>query len=149
MAGGTLQGSLKGAPLRCSLDGALYSRCGLLVTGETIGSTYDFSGEGIGKAMETGMLAAQALIESSTHKLDDTATRQLYESSLLALKPRFELYRKASRVNAHPWLADLVIWRARRSERILRRMSSVLEETGNPGNLISVRGLAKLFLPIR
>jgi hypothetical protein len=65
------------------------------------------------------------------------------------LKPRFELYRKASRVNAHPWLADLVIWRAQRSERILRRMSGVLEETGNPGNLLSVRGIAKLFLPIR
>ncbi len=149
MDGGTVQGALKGAPLRCSLDGALYSRAGLLATGEAIGSTYDFSGEGIGKAMETGMLAAQALIKARAQNLDDTATRQHYEASLLALKPRFELYRKASRVNAHPWLADLVIWRAQRSERILRRMSGVLEETGNPGNLVSVRGLAKLFLPIR
>ncbi len=149
MAGGSLQGGLKGAPLRCSLDGALYSRAGLLATGEAIGSTYDFSGEGIGKAMETGMLAAQALIKARAQNLDDTATRRHYEASLLALKPRFELYRKASRVNAHPWLADLVIWRAQRSARILRRMSGVLEETGNPGNLVSVRGIAKLFLPIR
>ena len=52
-------------------------------------------------------------------------------------------------MNAHPWLADLVIWRARNSPRILRRMSGVLEETANPGNLVSARGLAKLFLPIR
>ena len=35
-----------------------------------------------------------------------------------------------------------------RSPRILRRMEGVLEETGNPGNLVSLRGLTKLFLPI-
>ena len=54
----------------------------------------------------------------------------------------------ANRVNEHPWLADLVIWRARRSPRILRRMSAVLEEQGNPGNLVSLRGIVRLFVPI-
>ncbi len=149
MAGGTPLGELKGAPLRCSLDGALYSRAGLLASGEAIGSTYDFSGEGIGKAMQTGMLAAAALVKGHEQRLGDGAVRDDYEAEIRALQPRFELYRKASRVNAHPWLADLVIWRARHSERILRRMSGVLEETANPGNLVSARGIAKLFLPIR
>lgn len=149
MAGGTMAGELKGAPLRCSLDGALYSRAGMLATGEAIGSTYDFSGEGIGKAMQTGMLAAAAIARGHAQRLADAAVRDDYEASIRALQPRFELYRKASRVNAHPWLADLVIWRARNSERILRRMSGVLEETANPGNLVSARGIAKLFLPIR
>ncbi|HSQ72594.1 MAG TPA: FAD-dependent oxidoreductase, partial [Rubrivivax sp.] len=50
MAGGELQGDFKGAPLRCSLRGARWSRPGLLVAGEAAGSTYAFSGEGIGKA---------------------------------------------------------------------------------------------------
>jgi flavin-dependent dehydrogenase len=149
MASGTLVGELKGAPLRCSLDGALYSRAGMLATGEAIGSTYDFSGEGIGKAMETGMLAARAILEGRGQPDADAAVRGAYDAALRALQPRFELYRKASRVNAHPWLADLVIWRARNSPRVLRRMSGVLEETANPGNLVSVRGIAKLFLPIR
>jgi geranylgeranyl reductase family protein len=149
MATGTPLGDLKGAPLRCSLDGALYSRAGLLATGEAIGSTYDFSGEGIGKAMQTGMLAAAAVVKGHEQRLPDAAVRDEYEAALRALQPRFELYRKASRVNAHPWLADLVIWRARNSPRILRRMSGVLEETANPGNLVSARGIAKLFLPIR
>jgi flavin-dependent dehydrogenase len=149
MATGTPQGELKGAPLRCSLDGALYSRAGMLATGEAIGSTYDFSGEGIGKAMQTGMLAAASVIKGREQQLADAAVRADYEEGLRALQPRFELYRKASRVNAHPWLADLVIWRARKSPRILRRMSGVLEETANPGNLVSARGIAKLFLPIR
>ena len=149
MATGTALGELKGAPLRCSLDGALYSRAGMLATGEAIGSTYDFSGEGIGKAMQTGMLAAASIVKGREQQLADAAVRADYEAALRALQPRFELYRKASRVNAHPWLADLVIWRARNSPRILRRMSGVLEETANPGNLVSARGLAKLFLPIR
>jgi hypothetical protein len=44
---------------------------------------------------------------------------------------------------------DLLIWRARRSARQLRRMSGVLEETSNPGNLFSLRGLGKVIFPPR
>jgi geranylgeranyl reductase family protein len=149
MAGGTLVGELKGAPLRCSLTGARFGRPGLLVTGEAAGSTYSFTGEGIGKALETGMLAAQALIDARAAGDDEAATVRRHEQALLALKPRFDLYERANQVNHHPWLADLVIWRARKSPRILRRMAGVLDETGNPGNLVSLRGIARLFLPIR
>ncbi|OYV01161.1 MAG: geranylgeranyl reductase [Burkholderiales bacterium PBB5] len=149
LAGGQWLGPLKGAPLRCSLAGARYSRPGLLATGEAAGSTYAFSGEGIGKALETGLLAAQALVEAARQPEPEAATRARYEAALAALKPRFDLYERANRVNNHPWLADLLIWRANKSPRILRRMAGVLEETGNPGNLVSVRGLAKLFVPLR
>lgn len=139
--GGSWVGELKGAPLRCSLQGARWSRPGLLATGEAIGSTYAFTGEGIGKAMQTGMLAAAALLAS-----DDAAQVQAhYASALRELKPRFDLYQRAEQVNRHPWLTDLVVWRARKSERILKRMSGVLEETQNPGRLFSVRGVRKLL----
>ena len=151
MAGGRVLGEFKGAPLRCSLAGARFSRPGLLVTGEAAGSTYAFTGEGIGKAMETGLLAAEALIaqaEGAGEQAED-AVRLRYETSLRALKPRFDLYERANKVNEHPWLTDLLIWRANRSTRILRRMQGVLEETGNPGNLVSLRGLSRLLLPIR
>ncbi len=147
--GGRLLGDLKGAPLRCSLAGAAYTRAGLLATGEAIGSTYAFTGEGIGKAMETGLLAAEALLHARMSGEDDAATRSRYEAAVLALKPRFDLYERANRINDHPWLADLLIWRANRSPRILKRMCGVLEETNNPGNLLSVRGITRLFLPIR
>jgi menaquinone-9 beta-reductase len=146
MQDGALLGDLKGAPLRCSLEGARYTRPGLLATGEALGSTYAFTGEGIGKAMETGLLAAQALLATG---VDDDACRAKYEAELRALKPRFDLYEKANRVNEHPWLADLLIWRANRSARIRQRMEGVLEETNNPGNLVTLRGLTRLFLPIR
>ncbi|NRF66313.1 FAD-dependent monooxygenase [Aquincola sp. S2] len=144
LAGGTWLGAMKGAPLRCSLDGAKLARPGLLVTGEAAGSTYAFTGEGIGKALETGLLAADALLADDI----DDALMARYQTSIAALKPRFDLYERANRVNDHPWLADLLIWRANHSPRILRRMEGVLEETGNPGHLVSLRGLTKLFLPI-
>jgi geranylgeranyl reductase family protein len=137
MHGGTLLGPMKGAPLRCSLAGARLTRPGLLVTGEAAGSTYSFTGEGIGKALETGIHAAEALLAGS----DDAEVRADYERRLHALKPRFDLYQRANLVNRQPWLADFLIWRAKRSPRIVRRMSGVLDETSNPGNLVSVKGL--------
>jgi menaquinone-9 beta-reductase len=141
--GGTLLGDLKGAPLRCSLRGARWSRPGLVATGEAVGSTYAFTGEGIGKALETGMLAAEAVLAQG---IDEAAARARYEAALHALQPRFDLYEQAAHVNHRPWLADLVIWRAQKSQRILRRMSGVLDETQNPGRLLSWRGISKLVM---
>jgi geranylgeranyl reductase family protein len=133
---------LKGAPLRCSLEGARLAAPGLLVTGEAAGSTYAFTGEGIGKAMETGMHAADAILASN----DDAVVRADYEARVLALKPRFDLYEEANRANAHPWLIDLLVWSARRSPRRVERMAGVLEETHIPTDAVTVRGvLRRLF----
>ncbi len=142
--------ALKGAPLRCSLLGARWSRDGLLVAGEAAGSTYAFSGEGIGKALESGLLAADAMLASARQtagrvSVDDAAIRPRYEASLLGLKPKFDLYERASLVNQYPWLADLVIWRANKSARIMARMSAVIEEKQNPGFLLTFRGMRKLL----
>ena len=177
--GGTPLGDsgLKGAPLRCTLAGARLGRPGLLATGEAIGSTYDFTGEGIGKALQTGLLAARVVLESrgiaataSSTRLPDAGRAEVpgspqarlagaadspasdaavlarYGAAIGALRPQFELYAKANRVNSQPWLADLVIWRAQRSERLRRRMTGVLEETTNPGHLLTLKGLWKLMM---
>ena len=149
MQGGTSLGPMKGAPLRCTLEGARYTRPGLLVIGEAAGSTYSFTGEGIGKAFETGIHAAEAVLAGGAKPEADTAVRADYEARLLALKPRFDLYQRANVVNRHPWLADVLIWRANKSPRIMRRMSGVLNETSNPGNLVSVKGFTRLFLDRR
>jgi geranylgeranyl reductase family protein len=143
MAAGTPQGKLEGAPLRCSLVGSRWSRAGLLAAGEAIGSTYAFSGEGIGKALETGLLAAETLL--AARREDDAAVRARYEAGLAAIKPKFDLYETASHVNHRPWLTDLVVWRANKSERIRARMAGVLEETQNPGRLLSWKGITKLM----
>jgi len=142
MEGGTPLGPMKGAPLRCTLEGARFTRPGLIVAGEAAGSTYSFTGEGIGKAMETGMLAAEAILAGAP----EVQVRAGYEARLLALKPRFDLYQRANSVNRHPWLADLLIWRAKKNPRLVQRMSGVLNETSNPGNLVSFKGFHRLFV---
>jgi menaquinone-9 beta-reductase len=162
VASGTWTGSLKGAPLRCSLQGARFGEPGLLATGEAAGSTYAFTGEGIGKAMETGILAAEALAGrlaaralsdpalpevTDQAKAQDVACVQQYTNALQALKPRFDLYARADKVHDWPWLIDLLVWRAKRSPAILQRMSNVIEERSAPGNLVSVRGVARLLWP--
>ena len=67
------------------------------------------------------------------------------QTAIEALRPRFEIYERASSVNERPWLVDLLVWSAKRSPRRLARMSGVLEETHAPTNLISARSFARLL----
>ena len=86
------------------------------------------------------------MLQGRTQGLEEAAVRAQYEAGLRALKPKFLLYARANRVNAAPWLADLLIWRANKSPRLLARMSGVLNETSNPGNLLTLKGFKRLFL---
>jgi len=143
--GGGRGGGVKGGPLRVGWEGARFSRPGLRVCGEAAGSTYAFTGEGIGKALQTGILAARSVIEGQAGGLSDAQVRAVFEAGLNELKPRFQMYQRANLVNRQPWLADLVVWRAGRSARIRRRLSGLLDETSNPGHLWTARGVFKLF----
>jgi flavin-dependent dehydrogenase len=143
---------LKGAPLRCSLEGARLEAPGVLVTGEAAGSTYAFTGEGIGKAMETALHAAEAILAqpaNDTSAATDAAIRADYAARVLSLKPRFDLYEEANRANAHPWLIDLLVWSARRSPRRVQRMAGVLEETHIPTDAVTVRGVLRRLVDWR
>ncbi len=144
MREGSVRSELKGAPLRCDLSGAKWTRPGLLVVGEAAGGTYSFTGEGIGKAMETGLAAAEALL-ASPGAGSDADTRARYESALQGLLPRYRSYRQAGSFNRHPWLADLVIWRARHSPLIQAKLADVLNERRLPGGLFTWRALRNLI----
>jgi menaquinone-9 beta-reductase len=138
MREGEVLGELKGAPLRCDLDGSQWEAPGVLVTGDAAGATYAFTGEGIGKALETGIAAAESIATAAD---EDKAVMADYRRRLDALRPRFAMYRKAASFNRHPVLISLVIWRARRSERIVARLSDILNERRMPGSLLSWRGI--------
>jgi flavin-dependent dehydrogenase len=150
---GTFMGELKGAPLRCSLEGAKPASPGLLIAGEAVGSTYALTGEGIGKAMETGIMAAQAIVgaqsdtkaESQTHMQTDTLTISQYEHALQTLTPKFDIYRRANIINRMPSLIDLAIKRGNKSPKLVRRMSLVLEEKANPARLFTAKGAWKFL----
>ena len=148
--GGAWVGRLEGAPLRSSLQGARCAAPGILVAGEAAGSTYSFTGEGIGKAMETGLLAAEALLAARARAeaddtTADTALQADYLARLARLKPKFDLYERGNTVNHHPWLTELLVRRAAASPGVRRRMADLLEERATPAQLITLRGMFKLF----
>jgi menaquinone-9 beta-reductase len=128
MQTGTVQQAFKGAPLRVSLRGTRWSAPGLLVTGEAAGSTYHFTGEGIGKAMETGMLAAQTLIAARQHGFHDAAVAAHYTQALQQIQPKYDFYETANLVNRYPWLAELVIRKAAHSAPWRQSLSRLLQE---------------------
>ena len=130
---------LKGAPLRCSLEGAAPRRAGLARHRRGGGQHLRVhrrrhrQGDGDRHPRRRGDPAPAS---------DDATVRADYEARVLALKPRFALYEEANRANAHPWLIDLLVWSAKRSPRRVQRMAGVLEETHIPTDAVTVRGVA-------
>jgi hypothetical protein len=90
--------------------------------------------------METGLLAAEAVLPVRPRRRRGARRYEQRCGAEAALRASTS----AAQVNRRPWLTDLVIWRGRRSPRILRRMSGVLDETQNPGRC-SARGITKLI----
>jgi len=148
---GQWQGELSGAPLRCDLDGATWHRPGILLAGDAIGATYAFTGEGIGKALETGIASAEALLthagqwQTATNTSIDAAVMTEHRNKLQAIAPKFLLFRKASSFNRYPWLLNPVVWRAKRSVRLQNALADILAERRQPGSLLSWRGVKALL----
>ena len=137
---------LKGAQLRCGLEGTRPTDgSAVLAVGEAIGSTFPYTGEGIGKAMETGEMAACLVDEALNAGTSDALSRfpRLLESDL---KPRYAGYEVAERWFAHPWLNDLITRRASRSDFLRRVLPEIFSERADPRLVFSPWGLAKVLL---
>jgi menaquinone-9 beta-reductase len=138
---GEFIGSLHGALIRSGLSGVEPVRGPVLAVGETVGTTFPFTGEGIGKAMESGEMAAVAVIAA----LSDQGSNGLegYARSLDRMRQRYRGYRIAERWLSRPWLADLLARRAQRSVHIRRAVAGVVAETEDPRAVFSVGGLIR------
>jgi geranylgeranyl reductase family protein len=145
LAGETGRTPLKGAPLRCGLTAPADRLPRVLAIGESIGTTFPFTGEGIGKAMETGELAAEAMRlavkTGDPGKLDHFDT---FVSRRLA--PKYAGYRAAERWLSRPWVADFVARRALRSRFLRDALAGILNETIDPSTVFSLAGMAKALL---
>ncbi len=148
LAGGEVLTSLRGAPLRTGLRGSHLSRPGLLVLGEAAGTTYSFSGEGIGKAMASGLLAAN-LIEAwfaggqgNTLSLATDYTNQMYRT----YKSRFDGYRQAQRWLSNPAFCNFLVRRANHGHYVRRQFEALVTESADPRRLFSVTGLFKSWI---
>lgn len=138
---------LKGAPLRTSMKGSRLSRPGMLVVGEAAGLTYAFSGEGIGKAMQSGLLAADVAVNSLAGPDPPRAAAATYAVRLsAAVGPRFRAYDRLQRLVSAPVLANALIWRAESGTYVRGQLQSLLNETGRADELLTVSGLARALV---
>ena len=141
-------GDVRGAPLRCALEGAEALAPGLLVAGEALGTTYSLSGEGIGKAMESGRMAARTALTALAAGRFDRATLAQYELALRAahFPEKFAQYRQAQRWLSRSWAANLLTWRAQRSRGVRGMLEAILREEVAPSDLLSAGGLLRTLV---
>ena len=140
--------ALEGAPLRTGLCGARLSRPGLLTIGEAAGMTYALTGEGIGKAMESGIMAAD--IVSSCLKRGREASGAVeatYERRIRdELQQRFIAYTRAQTWLANARFCNYVAHKARTSAFARSRLEGVLNGTTRPDEILSLAGLVRSLL---
>jgi geranylgeranyl reductase family protein len=148
LAHSTNVSALKGAPLRTGLTGARLSLPGLLVIGEAAGLTYSFSGEGIGKAMESGLLAAEIVVAASAGAQPDAvAIAEEYASSVRrSFAVKFRAYRIAQDWLSSPRFANLLASCANRSHFAQTQLAGIFQETADPRELFSPSGLLRLLV---
>lgn len=134
----------QGAPLRTSLTGARFHRPGLVIIGEAAGTTYSLTGEGIGKAMESGLLAAELAADATHETLPDIGPRyaELMRSRYAA---RFRTYDTAQRWASFPLIMDYIARRANKSRWVHDRLTRVITEQALPTQVFSARTIWRLM----
>ena len=146
MENSTERTKLVGAPLRCGFVGTKALSIGrILSIGESISTTFPFSGEGIGKAMESGEMAANVIsnyLVSGNFDVLEEYSRLLKHD----LEPKYEGYRKAEKWLSKAWINDFLTRRAQKSKYIQECLLGLLEETIDPRNLFSIGGVLNSFL---
>ena len=142
---GTFLSPLKGAFLRCGMtvtDSPVYKT--VLAAGETIGTTFPFTGEGIGKAMKTGEMAATS-IHAALRENDITRLNGYADAIREQLHPAYYGYRKAEQWLSRRWLNDLMMYRAGKSPLLRSLLAGIIEETIDPKSFFSLRTLLRSF----
>lgn len=144
MKSATVVSELRGAPLRTGLAGSALSRPGLLVAGDAAGLTYPISGEGIGKAMESGILAGETIAGAIGRQDSAEDVAREYAAAIRArFARRFAAYSGAQRWVAHPRMLNFLAWRANRGSYVRRQIEGLLNETAEPQSILSVAGILR------
>lgn len=145
VARGRALGPPKGAPLRCNVSGSRFHRPGLLIAGEAAGLTFSLSGEGIGKALESGLVAAEVL--APVLKREPARARDLgpvYERVFRERHgARYRGYRVAQRWLAWPSVCNFIANRAERGSYVRRQLEGMINESVDPRALFSASGIVR------
>ena len=143
MRDGEIMSPLKGSPLRTGLSGARFAIGGLMGIGECVGTTFPLTGEGIGKAMETGMLAADAIISQS--HFGRSAVARAYTLGISRLQPKYEVYRKAEFLFNWPYLTNKLVTHAAGNLYFRNKLEGLFNETTDPAFLLTLSGWRKIL----
>ena len=126
------------------MTGARLSRPGLLVIGEAAGMTYSFSGEGIGKAMSSGIIAAEVIVSTLEDDRPLDHIGDVYSARLLReFGARFRAYARAQRWLERPRFANFLAWRANNSRFIKEQLEGLFTETADPRTIFSLHGIVR------
>jgi geranylgeranyl reductase family protein len=137
--------TLRAATLRYDFEGAYpFVNGPIVAVGETIGTTLPFLGEGIGKAMESGQRAAEAV--SAALDTDDLSKILHYGQQMESeFKNRYRGYRMAEKWLVRPWLNDFLLSRFGKSKYAKDILAGIIAETRNPQDLFSFKGILNTF----
>lgn len=144
---GEVIGSLRGAPLAMGMHRPMRPSPAVVTIGEAAGLTFPASGEGIGKALESGLSLADALapvppsVAAMAAAADDFVVRWAREKRGL-----YRGYEAAQGWLARPYVSDFVARRATCRPRLRERLEGVISETVDPARLISLPGFLRALL---
>jgi geranylgeranyl reductase family protein len=132
----------KGWPLRSGLRSDAYGDRTLLL-GENAECVFEFTGEGIGKAMQSGIAAANAIsVAEQPYDKEQLAT---YGRELEKLRPIFDGYSRTKALFGNPISNYAFTKLLQNSSRARDALSDVLCENISPKELFSVKGLVKYW----
>ncbi len=133
---------VRGAPLATAYPRVAVARGNVLAVGDAAGLARPLSGEGVGPALESGILAARCLLERP-----GAAGAARYRE---LLRTRFAREQRAWRLGERllriPRLLEVLLARAGSSAAARRRLTRVLEGTGPVASVLSPLGLLRIYL---
>jgi flavin-dependent dehydrogenase len=137
---------LQAAALRYDFEGAYpFVKGPIVAVGETIGTTLPFIGEGTGRAMESGKLAADA-VSKALNAGDLSILAQYGQKIESEFKTLHYGYRLAERWLARPRINDFLIGRFGSSRYAQEILAGIIAETRSPKEIFSLKGLLKTYL---
>jgi geranylgeranyl reductase family protein len=109
VSGATESTPLRGASLRCGMPTIDYAQKDrILLVGEAIGTTIPGWGEGVSKAMETGLLAAEVVL-SAFQSRDFTKLQDYPKRLANEIKPEIAKHTRVTYLFNRSWTANLLV----------------------------------------
>lgn len=140
-------GEFRGAPMRNGLQHAQFGRPGLLAAGEAVAATYAATGEGIGKAMEGGLMAAVLISETLMGERSADGLEQFYEHEFRRrFGSRYHAYQVGQHWAGKAWMLNLLARRANAGRFVRSELEALLAERGDASGLLSWSGLFRALV---